>query len=148
MCIFSLYISHLPLSSQQASIAMWTILITKSWWWLLKPKRSTTTLHHNKFTYLDYVFLFPCSPMARETWVQSQVESYQRLKKWYLMPPCLTLSIVRYGSRVKWSNPGKGVAPSPIPWCSSYRKGSLRVTLDYGCKLYLLIYIYMEENNG
>ena len=54
-----------------------------------------------------------CSPMARETWVQSQVESYQKLKKWYSMPPCLTLSIVRYGSRVKWSNPGKGVAPLP-----------------------------------
>ena len=49
--------------------------------------------------------------MTRETWVQSQVESYQRLKKWYLMPPCLTLSIIRYGSRVKWSNPGKGVRP-------------------------------------
>ena len=30
------------------------------------------------------------------------------------------------------SNPWKGVAPSPTPWCSSYRKGSLRVTLDYG----------------
>ena len=42
-----------------------------------------------------------CSPMAWENWVQSQVESYQRLKKWYLMPPCLTLSIIRYGSRVK-----------------------------------------------
>ena len=26
--------------------------------------------------------------------------------KWYLIPPCLTLSIIRYGSRVKWSNPG------------------------------------------
>ena len=26
-----------------------------------------------------------CLPMAQETWVQSQVESYQRLKKWYLM---------------------------------------------------------------
>ena len=63
--------------------------------------------------------------MARETWVQSQVESYQRLKKWYLMPPCLTLSIIRYRSRVEWSNPGKGVAPSPTPWCSSYRKSSL-----------------------
>ena len=24
------------------------------------------------------------------------------------------------------------------PWCSSYRKGSLRVTLDYGRQLYLL----------
>ena len=77
--------------------------------------------------------------MARETWVQSQVESYQRLKKWYLMPPCLTLSIIRYGSRVKWSNPGKGVAPFPTPWCSSYRKGSLRVTLDYGRQLYFLL---------
>ena len=48
--------------------------------------------------------------MVWETGVQSQVESYQRLKKWYFMPPCLTLSIIRYGSRVKWSNPGKGVA--------------------------------------
>ena len=40
-------------------------------------------------------------------------------------------------SRVKWSNPGKGVAPSPKLRCSSYRKGSLRVTLDYGRQLYL-----------
>ena len=59
------------------------------------------------------------------------------------MPPCLTLSIIRYVSRVKWSNPGKEVAPSPTPWCSSYRKGSLRVTLDYGRQLYLLLYIYI-----
>ena len=32
--------------------------------------------------------------------------------------------------KVKWRNPGKGVAPSPKPWCSSYRKGSLWVTLN------------------
>ena len=32
----------------------------------------------------------------------------------------------------------EGVAPSPTHWCSSYRKGSLRVTLDYGRQLYLL----------
>ena len=31
----------------------------------------------------------------------------------------------------------EGVAPSPTPWCSSYRKGSLQVTLDYGRQLYL-----------
>ena len=36
-------------------------------------------------------------------------------KKWYLMPPCLTPSIIRYGSRVKWNILGKGVAPSPTP---------------------------------
>ena len=53
--------------------------------------------------------------MVRETWVQPQVASYLRLfKKWYLITTCLTLSNIRYVSRVKWSNPGKGVAPSPI----------------------------------
>ena len=62
---------------------------------------------------------------SKQTKVQSQVVSYQRLKKWYLMPPCLTLSIIRYRSRVKWSNPGKGVVPSPKSQCSSYWKGSL-----------------------
>ena len=38
--------------------------------------------------------------MVWETRVQSQVESYQKLKKWYLMSLCLTFSIIRYGSRV------------------------------------------------
>ena len=33
-------------------------------------------------------------------------------KKWYLMPPCLALRTIRWGSRVKWSIPGNGVAPS------------------------------------
>ena len=61
-----------------------------------------------------------------------------KTQKWHLMPPCLTLSNIREGSRVKWSNPGKGVAPSPTPQCSSYQKGSLQVTIDYGHQLYLL----------
>ena len=54
------------------------------------------------------------------------------------MPSCLTLSIIRYRSRVKWVNPEKGVAPSLIPRCSSNWKGSLLVTLDYSHQLYLL----------
>ena len=33
----------------------------------------------------------------------------------------------------------EGVAPSPTSWCSSYRKGSLRVTLDYGRQIYFII---------
>ena len=32
------------------------------------------------------------SPKVRETGVQSQVTSYLRLKKWFLIPPCLTSS--------------------------------------------------------
>ena len=30
-----------------------------------------------------------------------------KTQKWYLTPPCLTLSIIRYGSRLKSSNSGK-----------------------------------------
>ena len=45
-------------------------------------------------------------------------------------------------SRVKWSNPGKRVALTPTPRCSSYWKGSLLVALDYSHQLY---YIYIER---
>ena len=47
------------------------------------------------------------------------------------------LNTQHYKVRIK----GKGVAPSSTSWCSSYRKGSLRVTLDYGWQqlLYRLI---------
>ena len=61
-----------------------------------------------------------------------------KTKIWYLMPPCLTLSIITYISRVKLSNPRKGVAPFPTLQRSSYCKESLRVTLN--CQLYLLTY--------
>ena len=59
-------------------------------------------------------------------------------QKWYLMSTCLMLSIIRYRSRVKWGNPGKRVAPYPTPWCGSYQKMSLWVTLDYSHQLYLI----------
>ena len=47
-------------------------------------------------------------------------------KKWYLIPLCLTLSIINYGSRVNWNNPGKGGALSPTRRCCSFWKSSLR----------------------
>ena len=31
-----------------------------------------------------------CLPMVREIGIQSQIESYQTIKKWYLIPLCLT----------------------------------------------------------
>ena len=52
-----------------------------------------------------------------------------KTQKWYLMPPCLTLSFIRYKPRVMWINSGKEVAPLPMTRCSSYWKESLRVTL-------------------
>ena len=68
----------------------------------------------------------------------------QNTLKWFLMPPRLTFSDIRYVSRVKWSNPGKGIVPSPTPRCSSYWKGSLLVALyDYGRQLYFTFNIYL-----
>ena len=50
------------------------------------------------------------------------------------------LNTQHYKVRIKGKvDPSReGVAPSPTSWCSSYRKGSLRVTLDYGRQFYLL----------
>ena len=39
--------------------------------------------------------------------IQSQVEFNQKLKRWYLMPPCSTLSIIRYRSGVSRVIQGK-----------------------------------------
>ena len=56
-----------------------------------------------------------------------------------MISPCLTLIDIRYVSRAKWENPGKGVVPSPTPRCSSFWKESLLVTLDWGHQLYFLL---------
>ena len=68
-----------------------------------------------------------------------------KTQKCYLMSHCLTLGIIRYGSKVKWNSSGKGVAPSPTPWWSSYRKGSLWVTIDYGRQHTLLQFMFSKD---
>ena len=74
------------------------------WWWFM-------TLFPDslwpEMVDLSMGKLVECSPIAQETGVQSQVESYQRLKKWYWMPPCLTLNIIRYISSVSGAIQGK-----------------------------------------
>ena len=53
---------------------------------------------------------------------------------------------VRIKGKVEQSR--KGVAPSPTHWCSSYRKGSLRVTLDYGRQLYFTLLLLVPRLNA
>ena len=62
--------------------------------------------------------------------VQSQFESYQTKKKTVLDAALLNNQHQKVRIKVKWSYPGEWVAPSPTPWCSSYRKGNLRFSLD------------------
>ena len=83
------------------------------------------------------VWWVECSPVVRETWGSIPGRIIPKTLKWYLIPPCLILNNIRYVSRVKWSNPRKGIAPSPTPRCSSYWKGSLLVSLNYGRQLYI-----------
>ena len=48
------------------------------------------------------------------------------------MTPCLTLSNIRYISRVKWSNPGKEVAPSLNLGVVAIEKGAFMPTSTEG----------------
>ena len=74
-----------------------------------------------------------CSPMIREIGVQSQVETYQRLKTKMVLDAYL-LNIYK----VRWSNPVKGVAPSSILlWGSTI-----------GQLIYIYIYIYIYGVSG
>ena len=74
-----------------------TYAIQKDFWgyFLYHPsslgKNSFETHYNNVLNSIDIVLEQINS--TRETGVQSQVKSYQRLKKWYLMLPCLALSI-------------------------------------------------------
>ena len=43
-----------------------------------------------------------------------------KIQKWYFIRPWLAFGTLRWGSRVKWSNPGNGVAPSPTLRCCFY----------------------------
>ena len=89
--------------------------------------------------------------VAREVGVQSQVESYQRLKTSYLIHPFLALSIIKYVSRVKWINLGKRMELSLQIGVVTVEKtsfGSLSTMVvsnlyTTNVNLYIYIYIYM-----
>ena len=72
-----------------------------------------------------------------------------KTQKMVLNATLLNTQYYKVRFKVKWSNPGKGVTPSPTPWCSSCRKVSPRVTLNYAnfpffiyIHIYILIFIY------
>ena len=49
---------------------------------------------------------------------------------------------------MKRYSPGKGVAPYPKLWCSSYRKGNLCINLDYCHTLYINIRLLTKKGKG
>ena len=67
--------------------------------------------------------------VSKETGVQPQVESFQRFQKTVLGASLLNMQHYKVQIKGKWRNPGKEIAPSSTPQCSSYWKRSLRVAL-------------------
>ena len=67
----------------------------------------------------------------------------QRLRKMVLDASLLNSQHYKVWIKGKVEQSRDGVAPSPTPGCSSYRKRSLRVTLDYGRQLYFTYYCYL-----
>ena len=64
-----------------------------------------------------------------------------RTQKWNLMPPYLALSMIRLGSRVKWSNPGNGGV--------AIEKGAFRLPSTKVANFtYLVVYIRFVCTNN
>ena len=60
----------------------------------------TVITHDTHFGWGLTLLMWECLLMVWETGVQSEVKLWQRLKRWYLIPPCLILSNIWYVSRV------------------------------------------------
>ena len=97
---------------------------------------------YQKYAYHRFVSTRPLAkwveylPKVQETGVQSQVESYQRLKK--IVLDATLLNTQHYMARIK-RKVEKSREWSTIllyTLCSSYWKGSLWITLDKGRQLY------------
>ena len=75
--------------------------------------------------------------MVLETGVQSLGRVIPKTQKWYLMLPCLALSIIRNGSKVSGAIQGNEWCLPLHLSCSNCLKWTLRVTLVYGRPSYL-----------
>ena len=100
-------------------------------WTQMADSISYNNNYYTKITSLSiYIYIdmrVECLPVIQETRVQSQIKSYQRLKKLVLDTSLLNTQHYKVQIKGKWNNSGKGVASSPIPWCSSYLKGAFRL---------------------
>ena len=87
-----------------------------------------------------------CSPMVRGDLGSIPGRVIPKTQKMVLDASLLSTQHYKVRIKGKVEQSREGVAPSPTTWCSSYRKGSFRVTLDYGRQLYFTftyIYIYI-----
>ena len=115
-----------------------------TWLWVLVLSTLTKKKQVTSFLFYLLAKWLECSPLFWETGVQFQVESYRRLKKWYLMPPCFTHTIIKYGSRLSGQIQGEKLC-SPLHLVAvAIEKGTFGShSTMIGQITYLYIYIYI-----
>ena len=113
--------------SSEADVFYSSNQLVSLYWAMIFAKSKIFTFMQTTFEEYIYtsllVYWFTNGPGVRGS-ISGKV--IPKLKKWYLMPQHYKVHI-----KGKWTNPGKGVAPSPIPQCRSYSKGRLLVALGY-----------------
>ena len=83
------------------------------------------------------------STKPRETRVQSEVESYQKLKQRYLIPPSLNTQHYKVRIKGKCINVGKGIVPYPTRGCPH---GVMFKVMDCRIVLQSRYYVHFRAN--
>ena len=109
-----------------------------------KRQSNLQSLKLFSFLYDECIFSYIDQPIGIRVWVFSSGPGDWGSILGWVIPK--TLKIVLDASLLnthynvwikgKWSIPGKGVAPSPTPWCICYWKRSLHVALNNGWLTY------------
>ena len=103
--------------------------------WVTLYKRHTHRYIH-KWSIGIMVRVFISGPWA---WGFNLRSSYNMTLKTVLDASLLNTQHDMVQIKGKWSNPGKGVSPSPIHWCHRYWKVSLQVAFDYSWPTYYFL---------
>ena len=102
------------------------------------------SLLHNIYIYIYiYIYILLLPDIGLAVRVFNPRSSHTKDSKMVLDASLLNTQHYKVRIKGKVEPSREGVAPSPTSWCCSYRKGSLRVTLDYGRQLYFT-YIYIR----
>ena len=103
-----------------------------------EKERETVKEFHGVSAIGWYIYIYIC--LGDRVSVPGWVIPKTQKNKWYFIPLCYKLSIIRNVSREKWSSSKKGIALSSTRRCSSYWKRSFYVALNH---IYIYIYIYV-----
>ena len=85
-----------------------------------------------------YIVIIPDIGLGVRVFANGPGRVIPKTKKMVLDASLLNTQHYKIRIKGKVEQSREGVAPSPTLWCSSCRKGSLRVTLDYGRQLYFI----------